>query len=98
MNSVALLLVAAPVPGQNPSNMVLTSLAPTKNYPIEDTLDEDNSKIIMQDLDNYKFSPPLEDIMRVLKSPGFGALQRVAPIVVVTAVGLNRDSEDKIDS
>ncbi|ORX97906.1 hypothetical protein BCR34DRAFT_607106 [Clohesyomyces aquaticus] len=84
---------------QTPSNMVPTPPGPAKSHPLADSSDEEDSKIVMRDLDDQKFSPPLEEMMRMPREPGPSASKaKAGPTVAVTAVGRDDDSEDEIGS
>ncbi|PSN62714.1 DUF726-domain-containing protein [Corynespora cassiicola Philippines] len=92
---------------QVPSNMVPTpAAAPQRtNFTQPDSSDdEDNHQIIMRDIDDQKFSPPLEEMLRTPKPapPAVAPVDTVktTPAVDVVAIEPDEDSEsdDEISS
>jgi hypothetical protein len=78
---------------QVPTNMVPTPPAPPAPAPV--STDGDHHQILMRDIDDQKFSPPLEEMLRTPKAIAAPVpVLKTAPVVAVAHV----ETDDDVDS
>ncbi|KAF2470495.1 DUF726-domain-containing protein [Lindgomyces ingoldianus] len=82
---------------QIPSNMVPTPPAPPRSNELVDSSDdEEDPKIVMRDIDDHKFSPPMDEMMRMsVKQP---EPPEGIPTVALTSVEPEEESDDEVSS
>ncbi|KAH7138062.1 hypothetical protein B0J11DRAFT_3564 [Dendryphion nanum] len=88
---------------QIPSNMVPTPPAPTQTASrAEQSDNEENHQIQMRDFDSQKFSPPLDEMLRIPKSGTSPSVPtqaiKTSPTVAISTVGEDTDSDGADDT
>ncbi|KAF2122090.1 hypothetical protein BDV96DRAFT_137068 [Lophiotrema nucula] len=82
---------------QIPSNMVPTPPAPPQHPARRTSTESEDGKIVMQDLDDHKSSPPQEQVGRSHSLPS-AAPQKKAASVSIAAVEVEDEDDDEVSS